>query len=69
MNERNTQYIADLINEKLIGATIVGACRTEDGECVGLVVRLRGVKEPHIVWIDKDAEGNGPGWISIEQAA
>lgn len=58
------RYSANLIIDKLIGATITGAAETE--ESFGIVARLENGNEV-VIWIDQDAEGNGPGWITIEE--
>ena len=69
--DTEAQYMADQISEKLIGWRITGAIITDasDGpdQRFGLQVKKAG-KTQHL-WIDCDAESNGPGWMAIEDAA
>ena len=58
-----SKYMADMITEKLAGATITGGA--EASPSFGMCVTLKGGKKVS-VWVDCDAEGNGPGWLSIE---
>ncbi|MBO9589509.1 hypothetical protein [Devosia sp.] len=68
----NVEFLADKILPELVGGTIVGIATDQpDGEefgtaGIGLVVRLAG-GEHKVVWIDRDEEGNGPGWASVEE--
>ncbi len=62
-------FLVDIINDKLVGSVITGAAVSADKESFGFIF----AKDPHnmpvekkVCWIDMDAEGNGPGWISIE---
>ena len=55
--------------EKLVGYQIVGTTVTPGREFYGFIVQ----KDPHgeavdkkTCWVDRDPEGNGPGWIQIE---
>ena len=70
MNEQN-KYLAELINTKLARTTIRSAILSEDGESVGFqVVRKaagRGNYDVINVWVDADPEGNGPGFLQIEE--
>ena len=67
----DAQFMADQIGEKLIGWRITGAIIPDasDGpdQRFGLQVK-QGNKVQHL-WIDCDAESNGPGWMAIEAAA
>lgn len=58
-------YLTEEINKKLVGATIVGSLIDPEGESFGFKVEKEG--EVLDVWIDRDAEGNGPGWIAIDK--
>lgn len=46
-----------------MGYTLRLIATTPDGG-VGLVMK-KGKKQV-IFWVDRDAEGNGPGWISVD---
>ncbi len=58
-------YLAEQINEHLVGGKIVGAIISEDKEFFGFGVLMPN-KKRKVVWVDMDAEGNGPGWLNIE---
>ena len=60
----NCQFQAKEINEKLSGATIVNATIDSNGETFGFIVERNG--KTFNVWVDCDAEGNGPGWLAID---
>ncbi len=55
--------------EKLVGYEIVGVCRDPENGSYGLIISK---EEPEpsqkLCWIDMDPEGNGPGWIQVEDA-
>ena len=59
------EYFANLINEKLAGATIVGAYAVDTGygETLALVVKV-GNTIAHVD-VSRDSEGNGPGALLI----
>jgi len=64
----DVKYAADQL-KALVGWRIVATMVTEDGESYGFVVE----RDPHgkpierkKCWVDCDPEGNGPGWIQIE---
>jgi hypothetical protein len=63
-DKANCEYMAEKINENLIGGRITGAMITEDGESFGL--KVSSPIGRFQVWVDRDPEGNGPGWLSIE---
>lgn len=65
----DAKYALGMANKELIGASIVGTA-TNDAEyddeyCWGLVVEKNGQKL--VCWIDADPEGNGPGFMQIEE--
>jgi len=66
----NAEYMADFINKNLAGTTIRKAIITEDKESFGFEVvkkaKGRGNYTTHVIWVDCDAEGNGPGWLSTD---
>ena len=49
----------------LVGYKITGTVITEDEDGFGLV--LEKGKKRKTAWIDRDAECNGPGWVSIQE--
>ena len=68
-NMNNCEYMSNEIIKKLMGWQIVGAALSGDHESFGFVIS----RDPHgkpiqrkTVWVDCDAEGNGPGWLSVE---
>lgn len=61
-------YIADEVGKKLVGGEITGAIRTEDDDYPSWGIRVKTKKgEVFNCWIDCDPEGNGPGFMSLEQ--
>ena len=60
-------YLAKQINDNLVGGKIVGAVISADKESFGFGVLMPN-KKRKIAWVDMDAEGNGPGWLSIENS-
>lgn len=57
--------------KKLVGFQIVGVCQDPENESYGLIIE----RDPHgepierkLCWIDRDPEGNGPGWLQVEDA-
>jgi hypothetical protein len=58
--------MSDLIQRQLIGSEIIVSLKTEDGESFGFRVKTRD-KRVLDVWVDCDAEGNGPGWLAIQK--
>jgi hypothetical protein len=62
--KRDTEFLAEKIRDELAGATISGPVLSADGESFGFeAVRPDGSRV--LCWIDRDAEGNGPGWINV----
>ena len=65
------KFMAEQISENLIGWRITGAIITDESDGpdqrFGLQLSLR--NKTLNVWIDQDAESNGPGWLAIEAAA
>ena len=72
----NAEFMANEISAKLAGWTIVQATVDSpdpyagDQQSFGFVVGRRNPKtklvERKTVWVDCDAEGNGPGWLNME---
>ena len=60
----DSEYMANAINEKLAGAKISGAILNADKSSFGFRVVNHG--KQYLVWVDCDAEGNGPGWLDIQ---
>lgn len=52
--------------EKLVGYKVTGVCADRGGESYGIVMEKG--KDKKLCWIDCDPEGNGPGWLEIEDA-
>ena len=67
----DNEYMVAQINEHLAGTTIKNAVISDDKQSFGLIVvkkaKGRGNYTEFPVWVDRDAEGNGSGWLSIEQ--
>ena len=62
----DVKFAVDQSNKKLIGTQVVGTILTPDEEAWGLQVRTQDGNEL-LVWVDCDPEGNGPGWLQIEE--
>ena len=58
------QHEINQIKNQLIGATIL--CPIEDGEFFGFLVATESGQNLK-VWVDRDAEGNGCGHLTIEK--
>lgn len=56
--------------KKLIGYQIVSICEDPENNSYGLMVeKIDGPKtDAKLCWIDCDPEGNGPGFLQIEDA-
>lgn len=63
MYHEDVKYAADLL-KALIGWKIVATTITPDNESYGFVAQKGESRK--ICWIDCDPEGNGPGWLQIE---
>ena len=63
---RDVKFMVEQVHRRLIGAKITVALTSEDDFSFG----FRIVKDNAVfdVWVDCDAEGNGPGWLTIEPA-
>ena len=66
----DVEFLASEVLPALVGAKISGiATNQPNGEMgtagIGLIVLLTS-GEHKVVWIDRDEEGNGPGWVKIE---
>ncbi len=57
-------YMAD-VTRVLQGGIITGALLADDEDSWGLKVVLPDGTVKYC-WVDCDAEGNGPGWLTIE---
>ncbi len=62
----DAEYMNEQIQRQLIGSTIRVALSTEDGESFGFRV-ITPDKRVLDIWVDCDAEGNGPGWLAIQK--
>jgi len=69
MFHEDVTYAADQLKQ-LVGFQIVDTVVTPDGDSYGFVVQ----RDPHgkpierkVCWVDCDPEGNGPGWLQIEE--
>ena len=66
----NAEYMVEQIAEKLAGTAIRNAVLSEDRESFGfeVVKKAKGIGKYDViqVWVDCDPEGNGPGWLQIE---
>jgi hypothetical protein len=49
-----------VIANKLVGKKITGVVLSSDGESAGF-----SLNDGSVVWVDRDPEGNGPGWLSV----
>ena len=69
--ETEAQFMADQIGEKLIGWKITAAIVTDaaDEYDQRFGFQLSKGKKKLNVWVDRDAESNGAGWLAIEAAA
>lgn len=63
----DAEYSIDLINKHLVGSTITGAVRDKDDFDTFFGLRVEKDGKEFGVWINQDAEGNGPGWIDIQE--
>jgi hypothetical protein len=64
----DNEFCKKQIVERLLGGTITGALESEDDfgdEFFGIRVMKDG--KQLAVWVQSDAEGNGPGWIEVEE--
>ena len=50
--------------ESLVGYTIIGPCHSGNGDYFGIVLRKGAYQK--VAWIDRDEEGNGIGYITLE---
>jgi hypothetical protein len=69
MYTEDVEYAAEKVVGPLVGYTIVGVALDEENESYGLVIERKNPKDPYdkkIVWVDCDPEGNGPGWLQVE---
>ena len=66
-------FAADQLKQ-LVGFKIVDTVITPDSDSYGFVVERADEIETHVLgpdrkvcWVDCDPEGNGPGWLQIEE--
>jgi hypothetical protein len=64
MFSEDVEYAADNVVGPLVGFKITGVALDKENESYGLVIE-RG-KSKKIAWVDCDPEGNGPGWLQVE---
>lgn len=64
MRTSNAEYMAKYIHKELVGWKIIGTITDPDNEDYGFIVKKG--KEEKNVWVSRDAEGNGPGFLEIE---
>lgn len=69
-SDEDARYCAEQCKQ-LIGYQIVGICQDPENNSYGFILE----RDPHgepistkHAWIDCDPEGNGPGFVSIEDA-
>lgn len=67
----NAEFMTKFIADRLAGGTIRNAM-TDGDEYFGfeVVVKAKGRGNYDVlqVWVNCDAEGNGPGWLDVEEA-
>jgi len=72
MGRSNIEYMTKEIADKLVGAKITGAIESPGNDfsegSFGFNVATEQGKTLQ-VWVDMDPEGNGPGWLSIQESA
>jgi hypothetical protein len=66
----DTKYTAKQITEELLGGVIVGSVQTPESddpfsEFAGINLAMPDGTTRYL-WIQRDAEGNGAGWLDIE---
>lgn len=64
---KDNQHMIEEINKHLVGAMILGAIESEGDDYFndfGFMISKGGKKMT--VWVQQDPEGNGPGWLAIE---
>lgn len=64
----DNDYCIEQINKHLVGGMITGAI-TSGPDAFGdafFGFKVKKGKKQFAVWVQQDAEGNGPGWISVE---
>jgi hypothetical protein len=64
MRTSDAEYMANYIAKELVGWKITGTITDPDGENYGFIVK-KGKAEKN-VWVSRDEEGNGPGFLEIE---
>ncbi len=56
--------MVERMKERLLGGLITEIVISDDKQSFGFKAQTE--KESVLVWVDRDAEGNGAGWLSIE---
>lgn len=57
----DNEYMIERIKKEMLGRTIIEAVMSSNEESYGFKL-----DNDLVVWVDCDAEGNGPGWLSME---
>lgn len=58
-----TPESANSLAADIVGKTITGVRIDPDTGGIGLVL-----DDEVLAWVDRDPEGNGPGWIALDEA-
>jgi len=61
----NGRYTSERISELLVGGKIERSIVDENEGFPGFLVSNKG--KNFLVWVSMDSEGNGPGWLDIEE--
>lgn len=65
----DAEFMVEKIEEQLLGGKITNAVIDQELGAFGFTVEFtKKSKKPSImVWVDQDAEQNGPGWLAISE--
>ena len=69
MYNEDVKFAAEQL-KALVGFKIVDTVISDDNESYGFIVQsptVRGHTKKKVCWVDCDPEGNGPGWLQIEE--
>lgn len=61
----DARYCAQML-QSVVGAKIVAIVESEDGDDYSFGLRIKKGKTEEIIWIDRDAECNSPGFAKVE---
>ena len=61
------KYNLEQIKEKLIDKTIIGTIEDPESDGFGFIAEHRILGTRYEVWVQRDAENNGCGWLEIEK--